>query len=326
MSPVDERNPTARALRCIELLSDRPGITADALAERLGVTERAARRYVAVLREAGIPIESVRGPHGGYRLGRGRRTPLIFTTDEALSLVMAVLDGHHAVAGDVEPVGRALGKLLRALPEAVGHQAAAVRRLVAAAPDSAAARPDPAMVSAVAGALGRGRRIRIEYRTEAGSQWRVDVDPWALVVWRGRWYLLCELQAADRGSQDDRERCLRVDRITALEELPQSASVPEDLDPVQRLESNLASGWEFAVEVIVEAAVERARRWLPRSLGRLEAVDDGRCRLIATTSNPWFYAEQLAKLPVDFTIVRSEELRNTTRVIGERMIRAAEVE
>jgi len=323
MTPVDDRNPTARALRCLEILSDRPGITADGLAERLGVTERAARRYVAVLRKAEIPIESVRGPHGGYRLGRGRRTPLIFTTDEALSLVMAVLDGHHAAAGDVEPVGRALGKLLRALPEAVGHQAAAVRRLVAPAPDSAAARPDPAMVSAVAGALGRSRRIRIGYRTEAGNQWEVEVDPWALVVWRGRWYLLCQLGPADRAA--DRERCLRVDRITGLEELAQSASVPENLDPVQRLESNLSSGWEFPVEVIVDATVEQARRWLPRSLGRLEAVDEARCRLMATTSNPWFYAEQLARLPVDFTIVRSEELRSTTRVIGERMTRAADV-
>ena len=33
-------------------------------------SQRAARRYVAVLREAGVPIESVRGPYGGYRVGR----------------------------------------------------------------------------------------------------------------------------------------------------------------------------------------------------------------------------------------------------------------
>jgi DNA-binding IscR family transcriptional regulator len=39
-----------------------PGITADRLAHKLGVSERAARRYVGILREAGIPIESVRGP------------------------------------------------------------------------------------------------------------------------------------------------------------------------------------------------------------------------------------------------------------------------
>src|SRR5262245_44035451 len=64
-------SPTARALLALELVQGSPGITADVLAERLGVSERAARRYVGILREAGIPIESVRGPYGGYRLGRG---------------------------------------------------------------------------------------------------------------------------------------------------------------------------------------------------------------------------------------------------------------
>lgn len=63
-------SPTARALRVLEILQTRPGATADELAQRLGVTERAARRYVGILREAGIPVESARGRHGGYRLGR----------------------------------------------------------------------------------------------------------------------------------------------------------------------------------------------------------------------------------------------------------------
>ena len=70
MAPNDD-SPTARALLALELIQGSPGITASRLAERLGVTERAARRYVAILREAGIPLESVRGPYGGYRVGRG---------------------------------------------------------------------------------------------------------------------------------------------------------------------------------------------------------------------------------------------------------------
>jgi predicted DNA-binding transcriptional regulator YafY len=45
-------SPTARALRALEILQTRPGATADQLAEALGVTERAARRYVGILREA----------------------------------------------------------------------------------------------------------------------------------------------------------------------------------------------------------------------------------------------------------------------------------
>src|SRR5437773_910128 len=94
----------------LELVQGSPGITADRLADKLGVSERAARRYVGILREAGIPVESVRGPHGGYRLGRGLRPPpLMFSAAEALGLVMAVLDGHHDASDPTDSVGPAPG-------------------------------------------------------------------------------------------------------------------------------------------------------------------------------------------------------------------------
>ena len=72
-------SPTGRALQALELLQAQPGITAAQLSAQLGVTERAARRYVAILREADIPVESIRGRYGGYKLGRGiRLPPLLF--------------------------------------------------------------------------------------------------------------------------------------------------------------------------------------------------------------------------------------------------------
>jgi len=70
-----EVSPAARALLTLELIQSSPGITADRLADKLGVSGRAARRYVAILREAGIPIESARGPYGGYRASRGWSSP-----------------------------------------------------------------------------------------------------------------------------------------------------------------------------------------------------------------------------------------------------------
>lgn len=84
----------SRTLLALEAIQNRPGITAGELGERLGVSERAARRHVALLREAGIPIDSTRGPYGGYRAGRGLRLPpLMFSPAEALGLAMAVLEG-----------------------------------------------------------------------------------------------------------------------------------------------------------------------------------------------------------------------------------------
>ncbi len=143
--------PTARALRTLEVLQARPGATAADLADRLGVTKRAARRYVGILREAGIPVEFARGPYGGYRLGRGTRLPpVVFTEAEALGLVMAVLDGEPAAADADDLVGSALGKVIRALPDSVGRQAATLREHASTPPPGtprARTRPSPARLS-----------------------------------------------------------------------------------------------------------------------------------------------------------------------------------
>jgi predicted DNA-binding transcriptional regulator YafY len=312
-------SPTARALLTLELVQHSPGITADRLADKLGVSERAARRYVGILREAGIPVESVRGPYGGYRIGRGLTLPpLVFSAAEALGLVMAVLDGHHAASDPSDPVGSALGTLLRALPQPVAEQAEAVRRATAPAPDRAAARPDAATTSALVVASSGRRRVRIGYRTEAGSEWVLDVDPWAVVVRHGRWYLLCWSHTADA------RRVYRVDRIRDVRLLAGTFTPPADLDPVAMLEEHLAVGWEYDVEVVVDAPLDTVAPCVPRTLGRLERLDDTTTRLVGSTSNPRWYAEQLAALPAPFRIVGSEQVRQAARSVGERLLRAAE--
>ncbi len=64
------------------------------------------------LREAGIPVESASGPYGGYRIGRGARIPpLMFSTSEALGLVMAVLQGWHGSVDADHPAATALAKI-----------------------------------------------------------------------------------------------------------------------------------------------------------------------------------------------------------------------
>jgi predicted DNA-binding transcriptional regulator YafY len=314
-----DTSPTARALLTLELVQGSPGITADGIADKLGVSERAARRYVGILREAGIPIESVRGPYGGYRVGRGLRLPpLMFSATEALGLVMAVLDGHHDASDPTDPVGSALGKIVRALPEPVAAHAEAVRRTTAPAPDRAAARPDPGTTTALVQACSNHRRVRLGYRSEAGSEWVSEVDPWAVVVRHGRWYLLCWSHAADA------RRAYRIDRVRGVEELDDTFSPPADLGPVAVLEEHLAVGWEYDVEVLIDAPVDTVGRCLPRAAGRLEPLDAGTTRLVGSTSNPFWYAEQLATIPASYRIVRCPELRDAVRALGQRLIAAVE--
>jgi predicted DNA-binding transcriptional regulator YafY len=314
-----EASPTARTLRTLELLQARPGISADELAQRLDVTDRAARRYVAILREAGITVESTRGPYGGYRIGRGLRLPpLMFTASEALGLVMAVLDGNHAAADREDPVGAGLGKLIRALPEEVGRQAATMRENALAAPNRTAARPDPATTSDLVAAVAAQRRARISYRSASGSRWETDVDPWAVVVRYGRWYLLC------RAHDVDAVRTLRIDRIQWVAALDDRFQPPQDLDPVARLEQQLGVGWKHAVRVLFEARIDDIVPYIAPPMGRLESVDDGeRCALIGSTNNPSMYAgERLAAIPFPFRVEGGPELREAVAGLASRMATA----
>lgn len=310
-------SPTARALRTLELVQTTPGITADRLSSELGVSERAARRYIGILREAGIRVDSTRGKYGGYTVSRGLRVPpLVFTATEALALVMAVLDGHHDAADPTNPVGGALAKIVRALPEPIAARAESVRRMTSAAPDRGAARPDAGTTATLVQACADGRVIRVAYQSESGNEWTAEVEPWSVVVRHGRWYLLCHSRAAGAA------RTYRIDRVATVEVLDETCEPPADLDPVESLEEHLGSGWEFTTEVVIDAPLELVARCLPRTLGQLTTIDERSTRLVGSTSNPTWYAEQLATSPAPFRVVGGEELRTAVAEIAARMAAA----
>lgn len=316
MSGMDA-SPTARALRTLDLIHQRPGIRAEELADRLGVSERAVRRYVGTLREAGIPVTGTPGPYGGYQVGRGvRLPPVVFSGPEALAVVMAVLDSPGGAPEPESLAGSGVAKLLRALPESVGRPAAQFWRHIAAAP-SDAPRPDVAITSRLVEAVAAGRRVRIAYRSAAGHQWSSEVDPWAVVVRYGLWYLLCRIASGDL-------RTYRLDRIGTAELLTAASEVPADLDAVAVLERSLGEGWELAARVRFLAPAERVRPWLRAPMGRLES-DGDECVLTGTTSNPQMYAaEWLAQVPFPFVVEEGPELRSAVAELAGRLSAAVE--
>jgi predicted DNA-binding transcriptional regulator YafY len=314
---VDDISPTARALLVLEMVQNQPGIGAAQLAARLGLTDRAVRRNVAVLREAGIPVESTRGRYGGYRAGRGLRVPpLMFTSTEALALVMAVLEGHDA-ADPEDPVGSALGKIVRVLPEPLAGPVDAIRRLTARGWDVGV--PDVETTSALVQASADLRRVRLTYRLGPDREREMDVDPWAVVVRHRRWYLL------GWSHTKDARRVLRVDRVARVSRLPDTFTPPADLDPVRELEEQLSQGWRYEVDVEIDAPTTDVEHWLPRSFGRLEARGDRRTHLVATTDEPEWYAAQLAAQPFGFRVSGGPELRTAVQELGSRLHAAVTV-
>lgn len=299
----------------MDILQARPGVTAGELAAGLGVTERAARRYVGILREAGIPVESTRGPYGGYRLGRGTRLPpVVFTEAEALGLVMAVLDGQASGGDDL--VGDALGKVIRALPEHVGRQAAVLRAHASAAPDRRSARPDAATTGALVAAVAARHRVVITYRGDSGVEWESEVDPWAVVVRHGRWYLLCH------SHRSAGVRTYRVDRVRAVRPTERRFVPPDGLDPVAAVEEHLGTGWEFPTRVVFDAPLDRVAPWIRPPMGGLSPLGD-RCVLVGSTNNPAMYAQEwLAAVPFAFRVEGGPELRAAVAAVASRLAAA----
>lgn len=312
-----EISPAARALLALEAIQNSPGITAQDLGERLGVTDRAARRYVAILREADLPIESATGRYGGYRVGRGLRLPpLMFTPAEAMGLVMAVLEGHRNAADPADLVGSALTKIVRVLPERIASPVRAVRDVTGCTP-ARGTRVSPEVTATLIEACGAARPLRLSYRLDRGPDRVMEVEPWAVVLRHSRWYLLCWSRTRRA------RRVLRADRIAAVEPQPGTFTPPPDLDALRALEEHLSQGWPYPVEVLIEATAEQTARWLPRSLGRLEPAGPGQARLLASTEDPDWYARQLAALPVPFAVLESPELQRATAALGQRLLQAS---
>ena len=348
VSGAREISPTARSLLALETIQNSPGITAQRLGERLGVTERAARRYVAILREAGLPIESVSGPYGGYQVGRGMRLPpLTFSAAEAAGLVMAVLEGHRAAADPADLVGGALAKIIRVLPARVSALVRPIRDVTAgsgSADDGALAetRVSPELTGELFEACAAGRRLRLAYRlvshapagmstgevstgevstgeVSTAGGWverEMEVDPWAVILRHSRWYLLCWSHTRNA------RRVLRVDRIASAAPLPDTFAPPPGLDPLRALEEHLSQGWKFPVDVLIDAPPATVAWWLPRSLGMLSPAGEGQTRLLASTEDPDWYAGRLAVLPYAFQVMESAPLRAAVAGLARRLLAA----
>lgn len=73
----------------------RTGVTADALAERFGVTVRTIYRDLDALRAAALPLNAERGRGGGYALERSYSLPPVNFTPREAALLVAL--GRHAI-------------------------------------------------------------------------------------------------------------------------------------------------------------------------------------------------------------------------------------
>ncbi|MEV7907757.1 helix-turn-helix transcriptional regulator, partial [Streptomyces anulatus] len=201
---------SARLLRLLSLLQTPRDWTGAELAERLGVSGRTVRTDVERLRSLGYPVLATRGAVGGYRLGAGAALPpLLLDDEEAVAIAVGLRTATGgAIAGIEEASLRALAKLEQVLPSRLRRRVNTLQTYTVPVPrDDAGPGVDPSVLTTLAAVCRDRERLRFDYHDHAGAATLRTVEPYRLVNWGRRWYLLA--WDVERGDW----RTFRVDRI-----------------------------------------------------------------------------------------------------------------
>src|SRR3954469_23390745 len=182
---------SARLLRLLSLLQTPRDWTGTELAERLSVSERTVRNDVERLRALGYPVLANRGSVGGYRLGAGAQLPPLLLDDEEAVATVLGLRAATGLAGVEEVSVRALAKVERVLPPRLRRRVAALAEYAVRVPDDTPApQVDAEVLTTLAAACRDTERLRFDYRIHGGGEARREVEPYRLIAWGRRWYLL----------------------------------------------------------------------------------------------------------------------------------------
>ncbi|MFD4957667.1 helix-turn-helix transcriptional regulator [Microbacterium sp. NPDC058389] len=321
-----------RLLGLLSLMQARPTWTGPALAERLGVSGRTIRTDIDRLRELGYPVATERGVHGGYRLEAGARMPpLLLDDDEAIAIAISLSAlAPQLVAGVDESASRALAKLDQVIPSRLRQQVAALRHATETPQAPARARGHetpvaPDVLAGLATAIQESEWCRFGYAKATlgdvpGTAEKRHVEPYRLVAWNSRWYLVAyDLDRDDwRTFRADRMQLgPRTFRRFAAREMPTDASTLV-------LRGVAGAGWRAHARVIVQAPAAEVLTRIDATVGTVELLDESTSALVTGADSLERIAAYLGMLGLGFTVDEPAELRSHLRALGERYLAAAD--
>jgi predicted DNA-binding transcriptional regulator YafY len=300
------------------LLQHREQVTAAEVARELEISERTARRDLDALGMAGVPVYSVQGRGGGWRLVGGARTDLSgLTASEARALFLVAGPASSATPA----VKAALRKLVHALPEPfrVQAEAAAASRVMDPrrwGSSRAGPRP-PRFLDELQDAVIRGIQVRLGYVDREGNETERTVHPLGIVAKGTSWYLVSDTAAG--------RRTFRIDRVSSADPTGDPVHRPVDFD--------LAETWrEIADEVDrkrtpVEARAVCAPDWIGVLRigfgGRLEvggSTIDGRIEVVIRGSDEYVLAGELAGLVAWVEVTGPPGVREHLASMGNALV------
>ncbi len=306
--------PSTRLLTILDLLRAHGQMSARDLATHLEVDARTVRRYVVMLEDLGMPVETVRGRYGGYRLRPGYKLPpIVFADDEVLGLTLGLLFARHlGLSGLVKMADLAISKMVRVMPDALREQAHMLNEtLVIEAPPSSW--PAPAeMIMTLSMATYQRQRIRMRYNARDDRETAREVDPYGLVFIIGMWYVAgyCHLRQA--------LRTFRIDRIQQAELGDKTFTRPADFDAFAHVEAAIVRTPSLHLaEVLLQTSLAEAKRIIPPAQVMLDTHEDG-VLMRGYVEDLGQFAHFLLGLPWAMTIHGPPALSASLRALSRR--------
>lgn len=252
------------------LLAADSTVNADELAQKFEISKRSVYRYVAMLSEGGVPIESRLGRGGGWGIVDTYKLKATYFTEEEYKRLIFALQSFSLQDDTTKYAIQKLSGLKRS------HASATVLKSDQLVVDSS----DMSVgdyVSILSNCISQRLMCNIEYHSKAGAVTSRTVEPYCLILKDGSWYVycFCRLRKGYRYFKVSRMVKLTVGERFTPREFEVDSSV---------IESDVLRGKEIC-EVILSLehkALSACEEWL--GMGRVAKVGDG---YIAKASLPY---------------------------------------
>lgn len=318
-------SPTTRLLTVLEILQSNARITGPELAARLEVPVRSVRRYITMLRDLGIPVDSDPGRYGAYYLRRGfRLPPMMFNNTEILAIILGLMAVRRLGLTATPGVESAAAKIERVLPDELRARTRAIQGVLTLnIPGYETSTPE--LIAQFSLAAHQNNQLWLQYKggsggaqgTQGDATERV-VDVYGLVYHAGFWYAaaFCHL----RGDL----RTFRLDRVVDARLLETTFKPPANFDALDYLLKNIArmhGTWE--VEVLLKTILDYAHERISADTAILEEAPNGVIMRAYTSSLDWM-ARFLVSLNCPLTVIKPPELRDALRKLAQSITNMAE--
>jgi predicted DNA-binding transcriptional regulator YafY len=309
-------SPTTRLLTILELLQSKASVSGPELAKKLEVDVRSVRRYVTMLRDMGVPVESESGRYGIYYLRSSfRLPPLMFTNDEILVIMLGLMTAQTMGLSQTLALESATAKIERVLPDELKQQAQALQEALTLNMPTAQSSADN-LIAQISLAVYRKVQISMVYHSTERTE-RV-VDAYGLVYNNGFWYITgyCHLR------QD--VRIFRLDRIEQLKVMDTTFEAPKEFDALSFLQTKIAGiPYEWAVEVLLKTNITQTYSRVSPAMGTLEQLEEGVLLQMNVKDLEWV-ARFIVSLECDFIVIHPPELRDELRKLAQSLLRIAD--